>query len=71
MSTAFPSSVAFVTVSMNSVRFVAQDLARIRIRSTYYMDPILMIRKKSKFKGNVQPFELGGETRLIRSDVKY
>jgi hypothetical protein len=25
----------------------------------------------SLFKGIVQPFELGGETRLIRSAVKY
>jgi hypothetical protein len=26
---------------------------------------------KAFFKGIVQPFELGGETRLIRSTVKY
>jgi hypothetical protein len=25
----------------------------------------------ARIKGIVQPFELGGETRLIRSDIKY
>jgi hypothetical protein len=29
------------------------------------------VMNPSFFKGIVQPFELGGETRLIRSAVKY
>jgi hypothetical protein len=44
--------------------------------STYSSDvevgrlAVVVVRYHTEFKGIVQPFELGGETRLIRSAVK-
>ncbi len=46
-----------------------QEVVRIKFDKT--SKHILTIWSKPGFKGIVQPFELGGETTLIRSAVKY
>jgi hypothetical protein len=45
---------------------------RINVRSFFYQRFVRKLFKfRDRIKGIVQPFELGGETRLIRSAVKY